>query len=542
MVSIVRFLAVFLIIVTPCIGLAADEAKTFGVLRFTVNGPEKYTYLQDGIRDMLVSRLYWKDHFHSVTSSELTTAKTPENKEEAAQQAEKFGLDYILWGSVSIVGEECSLDIQMLGPDKELKTKSLNTQMSKLIPNLDTAAKEISNEVFQRTAEPEPAQEAEQKKEVVHSMNPELVYNEARSDRQYLNQGIDYQGQGAERIRSQTLPFTAYGMVVGDVDGDGANEVILMEKSKVHAYRYRQNRLAPLAEFDISPNLRCLNINLVDINRDDLMEIVITAVRDENDPDSFILNYKDKKFTEYMTDIRLFLGVAHTPPEYMPVLIGQKPRKPGIFDKTVYELMQSEDELIPLKSLPVPSKANVFNFTFLPQEDGYKVVLIDDSDHMNVFSISGESQFEGEEMYAGSAVHLEINQTVRGITARNMLEDLYYIPVRMLAADPDKDGRSELVVQRPISTAAELFERYRHFPQGEVHALIWDGISMNLLWKTRRIKGSISDLGYADLNNDSVQDLCVLINTHSGITGFDTRKTVVLGYPMVQPTESEARQ
>ena len=104
--------------------------------------------------------------------------------------------------------------------------------------------------------------------------------------------------------------------------------------------------------------------------------------------------------------------------------------------------------------------------------------------------------------------------------------------MRMLAIDLERDGNYELLVNKPISTASEIFDRYRFFPQSEIHSLFWDGLGLNLQWKTRRIKGSMVDYTIGDANNDGIPDLVVCLNTHPGALGVKARKTVVMLYPL----------
>ena len=108
----------------------------------------------------------------------------------------------------------------------------------------------------------------------------------------------------------------------------------------------------------------------------------------------------------------------------------------------------------------------------------------------------------------------------------------YYIPMRMVAQDLDKDGRTELLINKPISAAAMIFHNYRTYPQGEIQALLWDGIGMDLLWKTRRIKGTVADLVVADVDNDGVLDLAVNVNSYPGSLGVGKIRTLVTLYPL----------
>ena len=109
---------------------------------------------------------------------------------------------------------------------------------------------------------------------------------------------------------------------------------------------------------------------------------------------------------------------------------------------------------------------------------------------------------------------------------------LYYVPMRMPVVDLDRDGRYELLANKPVTTAGKLFTNYRTYPQGEIHAMLWDGMGMELLWKTRRIKGTVCDVTVADVDNNGKVDLVVAVNSYGGVTsGLKTRCAVYM-YPL----------
>ena len=94
-----------------------------------------------------------------------------------------------------------------------------------------------------------------------------------------------------------------------------------------------------------------------------------------------------------------------------------------------------------------------------------------------------------------------------------------------------RSTKHEVLANKNLSASAQLVESYKYFTQGEIHSMVWDGVGLNLAWKTRRIKGQVSDIALADINNDGKKQLCVLINTFAGI-GYGNRKTVVLAYDL----------
>jgi len=119
-----------------------------------------------------------------------------------------------------------------------------------------------------------------------------------------------------------------------------------------------------------------------------------------------------------------------------------------------------------------------------------------------------------------------------GGTRDSGVEDFYYVPIRMIPVSFEANGKYELLANKDISVAAQIFKKFRRFSQGEVHSLFWDGVGMSLAWKTRRIKGTVVDLGLADLKNNGHQQLIVCVNSYTGAVGTSQEKTVIVTYDL----------
>ena len=336
--------------------------------------------------------------------------------------------------------------------------------------------------------------------------------------------------------------------MVGDTDGDGQNEIFISTKHGIRAYQYdAEGNMRPKGEYDIGYLQQIVRLSLMDVNGDGYKEIIgcvidgqgydhydeSSAQNNLSSPKSFILGYKDGAFTVIDKDIKYFLTVVNAPPDYRPTLVGQKKGSRQFFGNTVSEMVKMGGEWTAGSALMLPPEGNVFNFTYLPMPDGqYKIIINDNKDKLRVYTRTGDRQYTSDEMYSGSSLALRDDTSATGLKDALVSKIPYYVPARMVATDIDHDDKYELLVNHPISVAATFFERYRYFPQGEIHSLVWDGVGLSLLWKTRRIKGSVADLGLADVNNDGVMDLYVLINSHPGMLGVKFRRTILLSYPL----------
>ncbi|MBS3780879.1 MAG: VCBS repeat-containing protein [Desulfovermiculus sp.] len=492
---------------------------------------------------MLTSRLTWPDHLIPVEEGGLKVSSAEiKSTEQALQVVQDHNLDVLLWGDLTIVEENANLDLHVVDSQGTAQTKSIQTTMPKLLPELENVAADINQQVIQRPAEATQTQEqqGDNRKSGRQPLNPSLEY--AQGQGQAQGQGINPQFRYQEdantgRIRSQRLPMKAIGMVAGDADNNEKEEIILLKDSEVFAYRYDNRRLRQVASYDAGKRIKCLNINMLDMNRDGYKEIVVSAIQNNYERvQSFILNLKDDTFVVQEDSIDLFLNVVQEPPTYSPVLVGQKKGSQSFFDRKVHVVVRSGGELQLGRALGLPFVANAFNFNYMPdsQGQGHLLIIADNRDHLRVYRAQGEDVlYVTDKEYANTGTYVEMSDAVPGLEMH--YEDpkkMYYIPARLISCDLDRNNRHELLVNRNISTAAEFFPRYRTYPQSEMHNLIWDGIGLNVNWKTALIKGMIADFGLVDMTGDGERDLVVAVNTHPGMVGMGKQQTYVLIYPL----------
>lgn len=519
----------------------AAQKATYIVLPFSVQGPEGFAYLEKSIPQMITSRIYWKDRVEPAR--ELPPGLRPVKTEKEAEALRaQYKADYVIWGDVTIVGDDCSLDVRVKDKAGKVWPQAREAKSPQLISAIGAISDAINRDVFNRATSAAgrssggPAASGR-----VNQMNPEIMVNETSPREVYLNPQFRYSGTSQEddsRLRSQALNFPAIGMEVVDADGDGKNEVFLLDDHKVRAFRFdNNNQLQPLGEHAFSLNSQCLNIRSLK-RPSGLAWIIITVIDQGGLPQSSILTFNGSSFKEEMRNLKYYLNVVKMPPDFMPTLIGQEAAPPRLFKPgTLTELIPQGGTLVPGGRLNLPSDANVFNFTWLPssrgERDGQKLVVLGNNERLRIYNSKLSRLAETSESYSGSATGMEIDPSMPGLGRDDVtLASVFYIPMRMVAYDLERDGNWELLVNKPISTASKIFDRYRYFPQSEIHSLFWDGLGMNLQWKTRRIKGSMVDYTVADANNDGIPDLVACVNTHPGAIGVKTRKAMILLYPL----------
>ncbi len=516
---------------------ATAQVKTFAVLPFAVNGPEKFAYLSQGVQDMLVSRLTWQGHFQPVDKAAIDQKAKAAPRSDADAKAAMGALkaDYVVFGSMTIAGDDASLDVKVMDAKGQVTPKNTQTKLNTLIPAMESVAKEINTQVFKRpdtARDPKTGQATQQ----INQMNPAFVVNQTGENQQvYLNPNFRYAGNSDApgSWRSQSLPFAANGMAVGDLDGDGKNEVVLITATEVHVFRYVDRQLAPVAKWEGSTRVKLIRASIVQTGMDKVNRIVISGHFDKL-PQSTILRLEGNKLVVEAERLPWYLSAVKLPPRYQKQLVGSKGERKDVFTGGVYEMVFSNGKLTPGTKLSLPNKANPFNFAYLPEEAGYKLIVLDENDRLEVVSGRNDTIAKTEEQYAGSSLGIEHDSLLPPTATPNdnYLWSYYYVPLPLVPVVLSADKKAELLVSKNISLASQFFENYRYFSQGEIHSLVWDGVGLNLKWKTRRIKGTIVGYDVADVENDGVQDLVVCLNTYPGPSGFKTRRTLVMAYPL----------
>ena len=521
--------------------LALCATRTFVVAPFQVVGPPGNAYLEKAIPSTLSSRLQWPGQVEALAKGAPSKPLSSAGDAKKALDASKA--QYIIWGNAAIVGEECNLEVQLLDKDGKEWRKSGRCPVKNLMGVVQGIADSIGVEVFGR-----PAQQvgSRQGLPAVNQMNPELVVNQTGQQQVYLNPQFRYQGAtggDASRLRSQTLPFTMVDFLVGNFSGRGQNEVAVLGDHRLYIYAWEQGRLKPLAETVVSMSAQNFSLSAIDLDRDGALELVVSAFvpdsqaqQSGNQPSSYIYTFAGGRLRQFSDRSPFFLNVVRMPPHFTPMLVGQAWDSIKVFAPGVREMVRSGNKYQLGGRLNLPSDANAFNFAWLPggrSGEGDKLVVLAADERLKVFGPKGDEMHRSMERFSGSSVGIEHVKGVHGLGRDSVqIPEKYFAPMRMIPVDLNRSGEFVLLVNKPISVAAQFFDRYRFFPEGEIHALFWDGVGLGMKWKTRRIKGSVVNLDIGDIMNNGVQSLVVGVNTHPGSLGVSRRQSLLLVYPL----------
>lgn len=540
-----RLMIFFIVAVTMLAATAAfaQEARTYAVYPFEVNGPDQYKYLSRGVQTMLTSRLNWTGHFEPMRgSSDLKEADAPKNKIEEVSKVQILGVDYIALGSVVIAGKQASVDVRMINADGHSWNKSAQTTISGLIPAIDGIAKEIKGQLFEKPGSKKETEEEKRREDARPDspVNPEFVTAAGAGKvlESKINPQFRYQG-GTEtpgRWRSQSMKFVNRGGFVADVTGDGKKDLVVLSDKDVKVMAINGQHLKEVVSYVYGQRASALRISGIDLDRDGIHEVVLCTEVDRK-PYSYILSFKDKSPKVLLERSRNFLSVIRTPPNFTETLIGQRfdPHR-TFYSKDLVEYSFSNGALVPIRKINAPEFANVFNLTYLPVKDGeYKIIVLNKYGRINLYDKNLEPVYESTNTYNSAAVAIDTVSKSRGFNEEKKsqrMEHNYFIPMPIEVVSISDPHKKEVLLNKDLSIAGQVFSNYKTFSQGEIHAEYWDGVGLNLAWKTRRIKGTVTGYGVADIDNDGADELYCILNTFPGSLGIKYRKTLIMVYEL----------
>ena len=263
------------------------------------------------------------------------------------------------------------------------QTKTLDDVM----PQVNLFAQQINQKVFGKPEEKTQAASAEA--EAAATRNPELLLPGAISpggDKiSYLNPNfVEVTPEGALRQpgmwRSQDFQGGILGMDVGDVDGDGKDEVVTIQMRKLIVYKKENQGLRQIAAFEGTAVDRFVWVSVLDLYHEGKAYIFLTNLRTRNssqpivdtakdpidqsqDVSSYVLSLSGGKIQVVAEGLPYFLNAVHL--GYRgKVLIGQKQgdKYQGAFTEGISEMQLKGNSLVPGPAVSAPQASQRIQF------------------------------------------------------------------------------------------------------------------------------------------------------------------------------------
>ena len=517
-IFIVLFLGVVLTFPSPSITQAGDSAKIYkvAVLPFLIHSQENLDYLREGIYDILASRITGEGRISLIERSVVERAFYEERPMQLDETvAAKIGMrteaDYVVLGSLTKIGDYISLDARLISPTGEKPPFGVYTQhkgIDDVMVKIGDFAQDIGSKVLGGR---------------VMAGHP--------SDRKRPSSfqlGAGRMGsQSQDFKKSQTFGFEIKGLDAGDVDGDGKNEVVIMDKNSLYIFKYDGDNLNLFQHIETGHEHNFLTLDVADVNRNGHAEIIVTSVVDD-DLRSFIVEHEEGRFKKIAEKSGWFFRVLEHPKDGA-ILIGQKMGPEGVNVGPIYKFDWKKTSFEKGAKMRVPKETSIFGFTLadIRGQGKPEVISFDPSDRLRILSEDGKVQWTSSARLGGTNNFYETRKNFdRLYVSRIATEWRIYVPGRILVRDLNGEGIPQVIINRNEFATGKLLERTRSYEKGDIWNFVWDENGLNTNWKTREIPGYIADYQVRDVDNDGNQELVVAVVApdEEGYSGMFSRK------------------
>lgn len=531
----------------------AKKTEKVAVLPFAMNAERDLSFLREGILDMLASRLFWKDKVMVIEKRLIKKAmkghQGPITPEYATELAHKLDADYVLYGSLTIFAQSVSMDATMASLKKKKPPVTVFVQtkgMEAVIPEINKFAQKVNAKIFGRPY-----------------MDTEFAYIPRGTYGKPVDSGASPLNPNFTRYhqvnvqdnsfwKSKRFQTEIQGIDIGDVTGDGQNEIVLLENTGLSVYRYQDGALLRIGSHRSADRYRFIAVDVADINGNGRAEIFASKVSKDT-VTSVVLEMEGNVLKPIVNKSGWLYRVMNWPGRGN-ILVGQEKMAGGVggyvnvirdyFVSGIFALtwegsnyVKADEE--PLLDLP---KIYIYNFAIgdLGGDPEPEIVTIDRNNKLSLLDGEGEEIYKGSDFFGGTLNFIITNPAEgQGTGEKDLKEEWLYIPARILIVDLDKNGKNEIIINQNKSSTYGITERFKAFDEGKMVSLSWTGLALDPNWESRKIPGCLSAYHVKDLDNDGNPDLVLSLLQQRGAKFFQKAKSLVVSYKLKMKEEEE---
>lgn len=562
-ISVILFLITILLVAGT---IWAKEKYTVTVLPFSLHSAENIEYVRQGIGDMLISRISVSDKIE-VTRKDVVqdalkkTGAKELNLTDVQSIGQQLKSDYVVWGSITKIGSRISIDgklVDIAGGKSDVDIFFQSQTLDEVIPKINDFSQRLVHYILGATplatlptaavtpaVVPPPVPGASREAQIIAGMKTGGKKGTLTSmiNPEFINAADPLNRKGF--WMSQQVKSEFNGMDVGDVNKDGLNEVVVIDKHNVYIYQKTKDNLKLLKQIKGKSYNNYMSVDVADINKDGTPEIIVTSLNDRV-LNSFVLQYKDGDYKTIASDIRYFLRVIY-PPSGIPLLLGQPYGMDKVFETQIYEIIWRNGKYISGDAMKIPRGLSVYGLTIdtLGSGTSEKIIALDELDYMCIISPTNkplsrilsfgfspdELIWRSDEVYGGS------NNYIANIDKQkpsdSNLESSAFANLRILSFDTNKDGKKELIIVKNLSSVGRIFKNLKLFSSSEIYNLEWDGLGMAENWRTKKINGYVADYCFKDIDNDGKPEIVLALVQSVGAS--TSERSVIVVYELEMP-------
>jgi len=480
---------------------AHASAKTVVLLPLKIHADESKSYLGEGVKSMLLSRLSGGD-IEVIPDDKVTDLLDEGDKrgitvqKRAEDLARRLEADYAIFGSITAIGGGYSLDLSLLQISQSgstVKRVSKAVDEDQFIPQLSDVAYQLramieGREVAAPKAEEKVAvlPEAQTTKGLFSEVEQEKPGSATAKKGIYFRPTSEY--QDIKPTGKISLNFEVVAFDMGDLDGDRMAEFVVLGRKSLSVYQRHGASFALRDTLKASGGEEFLKVSVGDVDANGRAEIYLVGLSGQR-ARCTVLEWNGGFNRLYRQTGHL--QAVKDPAGGKPLLLFQDSTVTNFFRGKTYLMgYDSGGSLTKGEELPGIRGAQFYTLAHydLDSDGNHEWLGLGEDSKLCVWDQQGQVLWKGDKKIGGTNNAINIGEAI------GYDEDPPLVPFnsRLLITDIDGDGNKEIVAVKNIPLVGFL-PNLGAYTKSNLIAFRIEGTSLSPAWTTREIDYCLVD-------------------------------------------------